>query len=255
MSKSYLECQYVALKTISYKEVKRFLRIWIQTLLPTPITVLLYFLIFGALLGERLGEVGEFSYILFMTPGLIMLGIINNAFSNVVSSFFISKFQRSIEEILVAPVEPLVILLGYASGGVLRGLLVGALVLVMSKMILGFVVSSYVFSIMIAVLTAYLFSLAGLLNAVFATKFDDIAIVPTFILTPLIYLGGVFYDASALPTHFKWIVSFNPLYYMINGFRAALLGHGGTSMQSCLSILIVSCVFLTGLNLYYLRKK
>lgn len=255
MSKSYFECQLIAFSTITYKEVRRFLRIWIQTLLPTPITVLLYFLIFGSFLGPRLGSVGHVSYVMFMTPGLIMFAVINNSFSNVVSSFFGAKFQRNIEELLVSPVEPLVILLGFVAGGVLRGLLVGGIVLMMTQLMLGYHVASYGLSFAIALLTALFFSLAGLLNALFANKFDDISIIPTFVLTPMIYLGGVFYDANSLPVSFRWLIYFNPLYYMINGFRAAFIGHSDTSIEVCLFLLTIASLFLLILNTYLLKKR
>ena len=191
--------QWIAFLTILRKEIKRFSRIWVQTLLPPVITMALYFVIFGTLIGSRIGAMGGFSYIQFVAPGLIMMAVLTNAYSNVVSSFFSAKFQRSIEEVLVSPTPNYVILLGYTMGGVARGLAVGMLVTVMSLLFTHLHIYSWPITLTIVLLTSMLFSLAGFINAVYATTFDEISIVPTFILTPLTYFGGVFYSISLLP--------------------------------------------------------
>ena len=215
---------WTAFSTIVIKEIRRFMRIWIQTLLPPAITMALYFVIFGNLIGSRIGEMDGFNYMEFIVPGLIMMSVITNSYSNVVSSFFGMKFQHSIEEILVSPVPNWVVLAGYIMGGVGRGLAVGLIVTLLS---LGFtelrvehigITASTVF------LTAVLFSIGGFINAVFATKFDDISIVPTFVLTPLTYLGGVFYSITLLPEFWQSVSQFNPILYMVNAFRYGILG-------------------------------
>lgn len=215
---------WTAFSTIVIKEIRRFMRIWIQTLLPPAITMALYFVIFGNLIGSRIGEMDGYNYMEFIVPGLIMMSVITNSYSNVVSSFFGMKFQHSIEEILVSPVPNWVVLSGYIMGGVGRGLAVGLIVTLLS---LGFtelrvehigITASTVF------LTAVLFSIGGFINAVFATKFDDISIVPTFVLTPLTYLGGVFYSITLLPEFWQAVSQFNPILYMVNAFRYGILG-------------------------------
>ena len=191
--------QWIALSTIVRKEIVRFTRIWVQTLLPPVITMGLYFVIFGQLIGSRIGQMDGFSYVEFVVPGLIMMSVITNSYSNVVSSFFGVKFQRSVEELLVSPTPNYIILLGYVLGGVSRGLLVGFIVTLVSFLFTDLTIDSLPITIAIVFMTAIVFSLAGFLNAVFARTFDDISIVPTFILTPLTYLGGVFYSISLLP--------------------------------------------------------
>lgn len=230
---------WIALKSIWRKEVTRFLRILIQTLIPPVITMSLYFIIFGNLIGSRVGDMGGFSYMEFIVPGLIMMSVITNSYTNVCSSFFSAKFQRNIEEILVAPVPTNILILGYVGGGVMRGILTGILVTVVSLFFVRFDVHSWLFVIFTLLLTSILFSLAGLLNAVFAKTFDDISIIPTFVLTPLTYLGGVFYSITMLPTFWQWVSKINPIVYMINGFRYGFLGVSDVPLWITFSMLIL----------------
>ena len=185
--------------TIVRKEIRRYLRIWTQTLLPSAITMSLYFVIFGSLIGSRIGEMGGFTYMQFVVPGLIMMAIVTNSYSNVVSSFFGSKFNHSVEELLVSPTPNYVILMGYVVGGVSRGLLVAVVVTLVSLFFTHLHIHSYFIVVVIVLMTSTLFALAGFINAVYANSFDDISIIPTFVLTPLIYLGGVFYSMDLLP--------------------------------------------------------
>jgi ABC-2 type transport system permease protein len=245
---------WTAFSTIVYKEIRRFMRIWIQTLLPPAIMMALYFVIFGNLIGSRIGEMGGFDYMEFIVPGLIMMSVITNSYSNVVSSFFGMKFQHSIEEILVSPVPNWVVLLGYVMGGVGRGLAVGLIVTLLS---LGFTDLSvqYIWITATTVfLTSVLFSIGGLINAIFATKFDDISIVPTFILTPLTYLGGVFYSISLLPEFWQTVSQFNPILYMVNAFRYGILGV--SDVDIVFSYLMICSFIVVGFSyaLYLLNK-
>ena len=230
---------WIALKSIWRKEVTRFLRIWLQTLIPPVITMSLYFIIFGNLIGSRVGDMGGFSYMAFIVPGLIMMSVITNSYTNVCSSFFSAKFQRNIEEILVAPVPTHIIIWGYVGGGVMRGILTGILVTIVSLFFVRYQVYSWSFVIFTLLLTSILFSLAGLLNAVFAKSFDDISIIPTFVLTPLTYLGGVFYSITMLPTFWQWVSKVNPIVYMINGFRYGFLGTSDVSLVITFSMLLL----------------
>ncbi len=216
--------QYVAFMTILVKEVRRFTRIWPQTLLPSAITMSLYFVIFGSLIGSRIGEMGGFTYMQFVVPGLIMMAIVTNSYSNVVSSFFGSKFNHSVEELLVSPTPNYVILLGYVAGGVTRGLCVAFIVTAVSLFFTKLQIHSYLITISIVLMTSILFALAGFINAVYANSFDDISIVPTFVLTPLIYLGGVFYSMDLLPEFWANVSKLNPLVYVVNAFRYGVLG-------------------------------
>jgi len=216
--------KYIAFETIVTREVRRFSRIWLQTLVPPAITIGLYFVIFGNLVGRRIGEMGGFQYMEFIIPGLIMMSVIQNSYSNVVSSFFSQKFQKTIEELLVAPIPNYVILSGLIVGGMCRGLAVGAIVTAMSLLFADLHIQYPVITILVILLTSIVFSLAGFINAVFANSFDDISIVPTFILTPLIYLGGVFYSIQLLPTFWQIISKLNPIFYMVNAFRYGILG-------------------------------
>ena len=220
-----LNKQYViAVKSIWTKEINRFLRIWIQTLVPPAITMSLYFIIFGNLIGSRIGDMNGFSYMAFIVPGLIMMSVITNSYSNVASSFFSAKLQHNIEELLVAPVPNYLIIWGYVGGGMARGLMVGFIVTLVSL----FFVDLHIYNIAVLIgsvlCTSVLFSIGGLLNAVFAKTFDDISIIPTFVLTPLTYLGGVFYSISLLPDFWQGVSHFNPIFYMINAFRYGFLG-------------------------------
>lgn len=216
--------QWVAFSTILRKEIQRFTRIWVQTLLPPVITMSLYFVIFGALIGSRIGEMGGFDYMSFVVPGLIMMSVITNSYSNVVSSFFSSKFQHSIEELLVSPTPNYIILAGYVAGGMTRGILVGFIVTLVSLLFADIEIYSLPITFAIVVLTSLLFSMAGLVNAIFANTFDDISIIPTFVLTPLTYLGGVFYSVQLLPEFWQNVSLINPVLYMVNAFRYGMLG-------------------------------
>jgi len=232
---------FMAFLTIVVKEVRRFVRIWPQTLVPPAITVALYYVIFGSLIGSRIGPMGGFDYMQFVVPGLIMMAVITNSYANVVSSFFGAKFQHSIEELLVSPTPNWVILLGYTIGGVARGLCVGLIVTVLSLAFTHLHVEHVALTMLVVFLTAVVFSMAGLINAVFANSFDDISIVPTFILTPLTYLGGVFYSIDLLPPFWRAVSQANPILHMVNAFRYGVLGvsdvHVGTALgMVCLFI-------------------
>jgi ABC-2 type transport system permease protein len=222
--------QYVAFMTIVRKEIKRYLRIWTQTLLPSAITMSLYFVIFGTLIGSRIGKMGGFTYMEFVVPGLIMMAIVTNSYSNVVSSFYGSKFGHSVEELLVSPVSNFVILMGYVVGGVSRGLLVAVVVTLVSLFFTHLQIHSYVVVVAVVLLTSTLFSLAGFINAVYANSFDDISIIPNFVLTPLTYLGGVFYSMDLLPEFWANVSKLNPLVYVVNAFRYGVLGVSDVSL-------------------------
>ena len=214
----------IAFSTIVRKEVYRFIRIWPQTLLPPAITTALYFLIFGKLIGDRIGTVHGTSYMDYIVPGIIIMSVITHSYANVVSSFYSTKFQRNIEELLVAPIPNWVILSGYISGGILRGVLVGSVVALISLLFTPLHIHHWLIALTIVFLTATLFSLAGFINAILAESFDDISIIPNFVLTPLSYLGGVFYSVDMLPTIWQHISLGNPILYMVNAFRFGIIG-------------------------------
>lgn len=239
--------QFTALRTIWIKECTRFLRIWIQTLVPPAITMSLYFVIFGNLIGSRIGQMGGFSYMEFIVPGLIMMAVITSAYANVSSSFFSAKFQRNVEELLVAPVSNWIIILGYVGGGVTRAILVGALVTLVSLFFVDLQVHNPLMLLLTLVLTATLFAAAGLVNAVFAKTFDDISMIPTFVLTPLTYLGGVFYSLTLLPEFWQWVSKANPIVYMVNGFRYGFLGVSDVGIGTSVTVLIVFNLLLFAL--------
>jgi len=246
--------QYIAYMTIVRKEVTRVFRIWPQTLFPPVITQTLYFLIFGKFIGSQIGDINGIGYMAFIVPGLVMMAVINSSFMNVVGSFFSSKFQRSIEELLVSSASNPVIIAGYVTGGVIRGIIVGLLVFTVSIFFthpqiyhLGIIFS-------FILLTSVVFALGGLLNAIFATKFDDISIFPTFILTPLIYLGGVFYSVNNLPPFWQSFSKFNPVLYMVNGFRYGFYGFSDVNVLLSFMILAAFVVILTTINLVLLAR-
>tara|TARA_R110001599_G_scaffold353795_1_gene597861 strand:- start:7473 stop:8246 length:774 start_codon:yes stop_codon:yes gene_type:complete len=249
--------QYIALMTIVRKEIHRFLRIWTQTLLPSAITMSLYFVIFGSLIGSRIGEMGGFSYMEFVVPGLIMMAIVTNSYSNVVSSFFGSKFSHSVEELLVSPTPNYIILLGYVIGGVTRGLLVAVVVTIVSLFFTRLHIHSYLVVILIVLMTSTLFALAGFINAVYANNFDDISIVPTFVLTPLIYLGGVFYSMDMLPDFWAGVSKLNPLVYVVNAFRYGVLGVSDVSLAFAMSMiaLFTALAFVFSMHLLNSGKR
>jgi len=244
----------IALQAITFKEIKRFLRIWMQTLLPSIITTTLYFMIFGKLIGSRIGQMQGYDYIDFIVPGLILMAVINNAYSNVVSSFYSTKFQHHIEELLVAPIPNWVILMGYLAGGVIRSLMVGALVTIVVLVFTDVEVAHPMLMILVSLLTGVLFSTAGFINAVFAKSFDDISIVPTFVLTPLIYLGGVFYSIELLPEFWQKISFLNPIFYMINVFRYSILGESDVPLYSGLAVIVFFIVSLLAVSIILLNK-
>lgn len=243
------ESLFIAFYTIVHKEVSRFMRIWLQTILPPAISMALYFIIFGSLIGPRIGEMGGFPYMDFIAPGIIMMSIINNSYANVVSSFFGAKFQRHIEEILVAPVPTWLILAGYVTGGIGRGVIVGLVVTGVALFFTTLQVHSYLLVFVVVLLTAALFSVCGLINAIYAGKFDDITIIPTFILTPLMYLGGVFYSIDLLPPLWQNVSLFNPILYMVNAFRYGVLGVSDISILNAVAIILV---FIFALGAYAL---
>ncbi len=246
--------QLTALKTILVKEVRRFLRIWVQTLIPPAITITLYFVIFGQLIGSRIGEMGGFDYMQYIVPGLIMMSVITNSYSNVVSSFFSSKFQRSVEEMLVSPMPNYIIVWGYVLGGMARGIAVGVLVTLLSLFFTSLTLYSFLVMFSIVLLTAALFSLGGFINAIFANKFDDISIIPTFILTPLTYLGGVFYSIDLLPPFWAAVSKINPIVYMVNGFRFGILGISDVGLLETYSMIILFIIGLYCWAIYLMRK-
>lgn len=221
----------IAFITILTKEVRRFTRIWPQTLLPPAITTSLYFLIFGALIGQRIGRIHGVSYMEYIVPGVILMSVISHSYANVVSSFYSTKFQKHIEELLVSPVPNWVILAGYVSGGIARGLMVGSVVAGISLLFTDLVPLNISLALIVVLMTSTLFALAGFINAVFADSFDAISIIPNFILTPLSYLGGVFYSISMLPEIWQKISLANPILYMINAFRYGLIGVSDVNIQ------------------------
>lgn len=245
---------WTAFLTLFTKELLRFTRIWLQTILPPAITTTLYYIIFGNLIGSRIGEMDGFSYIDFIVPGLILMAVITNSYSNVVSSFFSSKYQHHVEELIISPVPNWIILAGYVAGGVSRGVLVGVTVTVVSLFFTDIQVQSYGWTLMVFALTAILFSLAGFINAVYANSFDDITIVPTFILTPLTYLGGVFYSINMLPEIWQQVSLANPILYMVNAFRYGLLGVSDISMTAALGIVVLFIIALTTFSLMLLNR-
>jgi len=246
--------QYVAFVTILSKEIRRYTRIWTQTLLPSAITMSLYFVIFGALIGSRIGVMGGFSYMEFVVPGLIMMAIVTNSYSNVVSSFFGSKFNHSVEELLVSPTPNYVILMGYVLGGVTRGIMVAVIVTTVSMFFTKLHIHSYFVVIVIVLMTSTLFALAGFINAVYANSFDDISIVPTFILTPLIYLGGVFYSMDLLPEFWANVSKLNPLVYVVNAFRYGVLGVSDVSLPVAFGMIALFTVIAFSYSMHLLNS-
>ena len=244
----------IGLYTILRRELSRFIRIWSQTLLPSVISMTLYFVIFGNLMGSRIGEIEGISYIEYIVPGLIMMAIITNSYGNVVASFFGSKLQRNIEEMLVSPLPNFIILWGYLLGGLARGIAVGVLVTGLSLFFTALPLTNIWLIIVVAVLTAILFSLAGLINGIFAKKFDDINIVPTFVLTPLTYLGGVFYSIDFLPSFWQWVSYSNPVFYMINAFRYGMLGKSDIDIHVALWVIVGFIIVLYSWAIWLFRK-
>jgi len=247
-----LQQQWVAFSTIVTKEVMRFVRIWVQTVLPAMITMGLYFVIFGHLIGSQLAPIQGYNYIDYIVPGIILMAIINNSYANVVSSFFSSKFQRHIEEMLISPMPNYLILLGYVGGGLMRGMIVGIAVTVVAGVFAHLHMHNLFVIVVVVILTSVLFSLGGLINAIYAKTFDDISIIPTFVLTPLTYLG--FYSVDMLPSFWQHVSLINPILYMINAMRYGMLGVSDIDVRLALLIVVGFVVALYLFALYLLHK-
>lgn len=249
--------KWISFYTMVRKDVVRMFRIWVQTFLPSVVTSALYFLIFGTVLGSQIGDMQGVPYMTFVVPGLVMLAIVTTSYANSSFTFFMSKFfARNVEEILVSPTPPWLMIAGFIAGGVVRGLVVGTLVLLVSLFFTGLSLGIHNIAIILffAVLTCLVFSLAGLVNGIYAKTIDGINIVPTFVLTPLVYLGGVFYSVHALPAWWQAITYSNPLFYLINGFRYGFLGITDVSIALSVSILLAMIVALVAINWYLIRK-
>ena len=249
-----IDLNRVALQTIVRKEVVRVLRIWIQTIVPPAITMTLYFIIFGNLIGRRIGTMDGFDYMQYIAPGLIMMSVITNSYGNVVSSFFGAKYGRHLEEMLISPMSNATIIIGHVAGGVLRGLLVGALVTAIALFFTKLDVKYPLITISIVLLSSIVFALAGFINAVFARKFDDISIIPTFVITPLTYLGGVFYSISLLPDFWQKVSLANPILYMVNAFRYGILGKSDIGIGTAYGILFFFTALLFVACLQLMRR-
>ncbi len=252
-----LQQKFITFYTILHKEVTRFIRIWPQTLLPPVINQTLYFVIFGAFIGSQIRMVNGISYMTFLVPGLMMMGLITNSFINAASSFFSMKFQRSIEEILVAPVSPWAIICGYTISSMARGILISGIIFVVSMFFIPSIFVHLVYpglAIVFIILTALVFSFAGLINGILANKFDDVGIIPTFILTPLTYFGGVFYSIKNLPHFWQNLSRFNPVLYMVDGLRFSFYGLADADVFLSAAILIVLALILGCVAVYLLRK-
>lgn len=246
--------QLIALYTLVRREVVRMFRISSQVFLPPVITTGLYFLIFGTMIGNRIGEVGGISYPLFIAPGLIMMSVITNAYGNVSTSLFSLRFQKSIEEILVSPMHNGLLLLGYVLGGMLRGVMVAVLVFAVACCFITIELSHLPLTLFVVLLVSAVFSLAGFTNAMLARNFDDVMLIPTFVLTPLTYLGGVFYSISMLPPFWQNVSKFNPILYMINAMRHAMIGQEEVNMTLAMTIISLMLVSLMILNMILLKK-
>ena len=253
MENSILKINLIGLASLLRKEVNRIFRIWVQTIVPPAISMTLYFVIFGSLVGSRIGLIQGYPYMTFIAPGLIMMAVITNSFSNVVSSFFSAKLQRNLEELLVSPMAYITIMIGYVSGGMIRGLSVAALVTLVATFFTDLSVAHPAITILVVLLISFSFSLAGLINAVFAKNFDDISIIPTFILTPLTYLGGVFFSVQMLPEPWQVIARFNPILYMVDAFRYGMLGVSDIPVTHGITIIVIFAISLF-LIAYYLLK-
>ncbi|MEM1081692.1 MAG: ABC transporter permease [Pseudomonadota bacterium] len=245
---------WIGYKTIVIKEVKRIVRIWPQTLIPPAITMTLYFVIFGQLIGRRIGEMGGMSYMDFIVPGLIMLTVITNAYGNITSSFFGAKFGKHVEELLISPLPPILMLAGYVTGAVIRALMVGVIVLVTASFFSDIQIHNMPITLLVVILTAVVFSLAGFINAIYAEKFDDIAIIPTFVLQPMTYLGGVFFSVELLPSVWETIALANPILYMVNAFRYGMLGVSDVALTTAFGIIALFMLVLGAVSLNLLKR-
>lgn len=244
----------IAFTTILKKEMRRFLRIWVQTVLPPMITTALYFVIFGKMIGSQLAPIDGFRYMDYIVPGLIMMTVISNSYANVVSSFYGSKFQRYVEELLIAPIPLSLILLGFVAGGVARGLIVGAMVTIVAVFFVDLQLHNLWVALSVLFLTAVLFALGGFINAVYAKSFDDISIIPTFVLTPLTYLGGIFYSVKMLPGIWQDVSLANPILYMINTFRYGMIGVSDIDLATAYTVIILFIVALYSYSLWLLKR-
>ena len=245
--------QFIAFQTIVIKEVYRFARIWVQPIVPPVITVSLYFVIFGNLIGSQIGDMDGFRYMDFIVPGLIMMAVITNSYANVVSSFYGCKFHRHIEEMMVSPIPNYLIIVGFMTGGIARGMAVGSAVTAVSLLFTSLSFHNFIVIVSTIIMTSALFSLAGLINAVYAKTFDDISIIPTFVLTPLTYLGGVFYTINMLPDFWQAVSRINPILYMVNAFRYGFLGVSDIDIGLSYAIIVGFTVVLYSYALYLLR--
>ncbi len=246
--------KFIAFKTIVIREILRFSRIWVQTIIPPVITTSLYFVIFGNLIGPRIGEMAGIAYMDYIVPGLIMMAVITNSYANVVSSFYGSKFQHNIEEMLVSPTPNYIIILGFVAGGVARGLVVGFAVTLVSLVFSDLEIHNLFVLVTVVFMTSVLFALAGLINGVYANSFDDISIIPTFVLTPLTYLGGIFYSINLLPEFWQSASLINPILYMVNTFRYGFLGITDISIALSYTIITGFIAGLYLLSLYLLKS-
>jgi len=249
-----IRISFIAYKTIVVKEVLRFMRIWVQTIVPPAVTTALYFIIFGELIGAQLGNIQGHSYMDYIVPGIILMSVLTHAYSNVVSSFYSTKFHHNIEELLIAPVPNAVILFGYVTGGIIRGLIVGVVVTLVAMCFTDINIHDYGVAISVAILTAALFALAGFINAVFAKSFDDISIIPAFVLTPLTYLGGIFYSMEMLPSFWQSVSLINPILYMVNTFRYGLLGITDIRLGIAYTLILFFIGLLSIFALWLLKK-
>ncbi len=245
---------FIALYTIVRRELRRMFRIASQVFLPPVITTTLYFLIFGTLIGNRIGLIHGVPYPLFIAPGLILMSVITNSYGNVSTSLFSVRFQKSVEEMLVSPMPNYLILVGYVTGGILRGVIVGILVFVISSLFVSYNFHNLLYTFVVLIAVATLFSLAGFTNAVVARAFDDVALIPTFLLTPLTYLGGVFYDVDMLPPFWQTVSHFNPILYMVNLFRYTILGFSSVPVLEAIVVIILTIFGLILINLYLLYR-
>ncbi|MEE8365745.1 MAG: ABC transporter permease [Gammaproteobacteria bacterium] len=245
---------WIAYRTIARKEILRFARIWVQTIIPPVIMVGLYFIIFGNLIGEKIGDMDGMAYVDFIMPGLVMMSIITNSYANVVSSFYGAKYSHYIEEMQIAPIPNIVILLGYITGGVVRGIIVGIAVTLVSLIFTDFTVYSPVVVLVVAILTAFLFSLAGLINGIFANSFDDVTIIPTFVLTPLTYLGGIFYSIRLLPEFWQQVSLSNPILYMVNSFRYGFRGISDIELGTAIAVILFFILVLFSICMTLLNR-
>lgn len=245
---------WIGFATILRREVHRILRIWAQTLLPPVISTTLYFIIFGPVLGNRIGLVDGYNYVQYVTPGLIMMAVLLNSYQNVVSSFFGAKFQNHVEEMMVSPMSSHAILLGYSLGGVFRGLVIGAVVSVVSLLFADLPIVHPILTVSVAVLTAVAFALAGFINALIARNFDEVSIIPTFVLAPLTMLGGVFYSVNMLPELWQRVSYANPILYMVNAFRYGILGRSDMRIEVAFGVLLVFIIAFYSLAYFMLQR-